>query len=284
MSPDIITCQGMSHTYRGSIKALNNINLSIKKGEVIGIVGQNGSGKTTLVKHFNGMLRPTEGKILYRKEDIIGKPVHEMSRLVGYVFQNPNHQLFSSSVEKELEFGPANLELPEDIIRSRVNSALEFFNLESVRNVHPYRLSFPLRKLVCIASIFTLQPNVFVLDEPTTGQDHRGIELIRNCIRKISSVGHAVIIVSHDMPLIAEVTKRMIVLWKGSIIADGHPRNVFLNQDVLEQSQLKPPQITQLSINISLIESPIKLVPVALSVEEYTKEFDKLNLRIKHDE
>jgi energy-coupling factor transport system ATP-binding protein len=273
----IIICQDLSHTYSGEVEALRNINLSIEQGDVLGIVGQNGSGKTTLVKHFNAMLKPTKGKVFVNKEDTAAKPVHEMSRTVGYVFQNPNHQLFASSVEKELAFGPSNLGLPDEIIQARVESALRLFDLENVRTIHPYRLTFPLRKLVCIASMYALQPEVYVLDEPTTGQDHAGVNRIKDVVEKISSEGRTVIIVSHDMPLVAEIAHRMVVLWEGSIIADAHPREVFSNQDVLQRSQLSPPQITQLAIRVARENPHQQLPPIALSINEYVEAFEKIN-------
>ena len=145
---------------------------TINRGEIVGVIGQNGSGKTTLVKHFNGLLRPTQGKVLVKGQDTAQIRVQQLAASVGYVFQNPNHQLFATTVEAELEFGPRNLGVPEEEVIERREKAIEFFNLQELRKLHPYRIGFPLRKLVGMASIYTMRPDVFVLDEPTTGQDN----------------------------------------------------------------------------------------------------------------
>src|SRR5262249_10820699 len=131
----------LSHVYPGGVHALKPTSLQVQAGEVLGVVGQNGSGKTTLVKHFNGLLRPTSGKLLVMGEDSAGKPVYELAKRVGYVFQNPNHQLFSTTVRAELQFGPTNLGLPPDDVQKRVDDAIAFFDLAALLERHPYRLA-----------------------------------------------------------------------------------------------------------------------------------------------
>ena len=235
----------MTHLYPGGVLALKETNLSVKAGEVLGVVGQNGSGKTTLVKHFNGLLRPTSGRLLIMGAASAKQPVHLLARHVGYVFQNPNHQLFATSVRAELEFGPANLGLPPEEIKARVAEATEFFELTQLLDRHPYRLAFPLRKLVGMASVYAMGPAVFVLDEPTTGQDHEGANLVRKLIGRLRAQGKTVVIVSHDMALIAEVADRVMALWSAEVLAVGSPREIFANDDVMQRTKLSPPQITQ---------------------------------------
>src|SRR5262249_10946142 len=158
-----------------------------------------------LVKHFNGLLRPSSGKLLVMGDDSAGRPVYELAKHVGYVFQNPNHQLFSTSVRAELEFGPTNLGLPAGEVQKRVEDAIAFFDLAALLERHPYRLAFPLRKLVAMASIYSMGPQVFVLDEPTTGQDHEGFNIVRRLVGRLREQQKTVVIVSHDMALLAEV-------------------------------------------------------------------------------
>jgi energy-coupling factor transport system ATP-binding protein len=250
MPENIIVCEGLWHIYPGDVTALRDANLSIAEGEVLGIIGQNGSGKTTLVKHFNGLLKPSKGKLTVDGMDVSAVGVHELSRSVGYVFQNPNHQIFAKSVTEELVFGPTNLGLEPEAVEERVERAIEFFALERLRNTHPYRLSFPLRKLVAMAAIYAMQPKVFVLDEPTTGQDHVGVSLVHKLIENLRAEDATVVIVSHDMILQAEATDRLVVLWQAEIIGDASPREIFSADELMQRTNLHPPQITQLSRRI----------------------------------
>jgi len=250
MPEEVIVCEGLWHIYPGDVVALRDASLTIAAGEAVGIIGQNGSGKTTLVKHFNGLLKPTKGRMLVDGVDASTVGVHELSRKIGYVFQNPNHQLFAKSVTEELAFAPTNLGLEPEVVEERVERAFEFFDLGPLRDTHPYRLSFPLRKLVAMAAIYTLEPKVFVLDEPTTGQDHVGVGLVQKLVEKLRTEGATVVIVSHDMILQAESTDRLVVLWQAQIIGDAMPREIFSADELMQKTNLQPPQVTQLSRRI----------------------------------
>ncbi len=259
-----IVCEGLSHEYPGGVLALRATDLTIPTGEVLGVVGQNGSGKTTLVKHFNGLLRPTAGRLLINGEDARPRPVHDLARHVGYVFQNPNHQLFATTVEAELRFGPNNLGLAPEAVEERVRQATVFFGLDRILGSHPYRLAFPLRKLVAMASIYAMGPEVFVLDEPTTGQDHAGSNMVRKLVERLRDEGRTVVIVSHDMALIAEVADRVLALWSAEVIAAGTPRVIFADDDVMRRTKLNPPQITQFARRWA----PASAAPLPLTVAE----------------
>jgi len=262
MTDPVLICEGLSHVYRTGFKALTDANLTVSPGEVVGVIGQNGSGKTTLVKHFNGLLKPTDGRVVAGGMDTREHTVQKLSRFVGYAFQNPNHQLFAKSVEEELAFGPTNLGIPQEQVSSQVEAAMEFFHLQPFRKQHPYRLSYPLRKLVGIASIFTMNPKVMVLDEPTTGQDHAGVRLIRDLIGRLQKRDFTVIVVSHDMNLIAEACGRAMVLWQSRIIADGTPRSIFGNPEIMERTRLQPPQVTRLAERVHVLGMPDPVLTV----------------------
>ena len=248
---------------RGAVVALDGVSLDVPVGQSLGIVGQNGSGKTTLTKLFNGLLRPTSGTVLVDGKDTAKHSVQEMAPTIGYVFQNPNHQLFASSVAEELAFGPTNMKMSPDEVKAKVEEAFEFFDLSQYRDHHPYRLSFPLRKLVGIASVFTMGPKVFVLDEPTTGQDHQTTTIINRLIHRLSERGSTVICVTHDMPLVADVSERMIVMWNAKIIADGTPKQVFSNREVMERTHIAPPQIAQISMDLKARKGKEAVLSVA---------------------
>lgn len=245
----VISVREARYVYpRGNVVALESISVDIPEGQSLGVVGQNGSGKTTLTKLLNGLLKPTSGQVFVGDRDTARSTVQELAGDVGYVFQNPNHQLFAPTVADELAFGPRNIGVPEAEIPERVAEAVEFFGLQDVLRLHPYRISFPLRKLVGIASIFTMRPRVFILDEPTTGQDHRTTSTINRLIRQLRDRGSTVICVAHDMPLLADVSERLIVMWNARLIADGTPREVFADRATMERTHLAPPQITQFSM------------------------------------
>lgn len=261
----VVRVDNVTYAYsKGAVVALDGVSLTVPRGQVVGVVGQNGSGKTTLTKLLNGLLKPTRGTIVVNGMNTADNPVQKMAAHVGYVFQNPNHQLFATTVEEELRFGPRNLGVTGDELTERVTEAVEFFGLQDVLALHPYRISFPLRKLVGIASIFTMRPRVFILDEPTTGQDHRTTGVINRLIHRLGDRGDTVICVSHDMPLLADVAERLIVMWNAKLISDDTPRNVFADRALMSQTHLAPPQVTELSLRIASRAGR----PAALSVEE----------------
>ena len=272
----IIKVQNLTHIYpTGQVVAVKDISLEINPGEIVGVIGQNGSGKTTLVKHFVGLLKPTTGKVIINGQDTAPMKVQQIAANVGYVYQNPNHQLFARTVREELAFGPRNLDLPEDEVNARVEQAVEFFHLEELLELHPYRISFPLRKLVGMASIYTMRPAVFILDEPTTGQDNITTQTVYRLIKKLRDEGSTVLCVAHDMILLAEVVDRMLVLRDGDLIMDATPREVFSNYEIMSSTHLTPPQITTLSLRLR--EKYDAFDNVALSIDEMVSEVQKFS-------
>ena len=263
----IIKVENLWHIYpTGNVTALRDISLNINKGELIGVIGQNGSGKTTLVKHFIGLLKPTRGKVYIDGEDTEPLKVQQLAAKVGYVYQNPNHQLFARTVQDELEFGPTNLGVPEEEVKERVEQAVKFFGLEELRYLHPYRIGFPLRKLVGMASIYTMKPDIFILDEPTTGQDNITTQKVYRLIKKLRDEGATVLCVAHDIILLSEVVDRMLVLRDAEIIMDASPREVFSNHEIMISTHLAPPQITSLSLRLR--NDKKRIADVVLCVDE----------------
>jgi energy-coupling factor transporter ATP-binding protein EcfA2 len=245
----VVSFQGVRFVYPGGgTVALDGVTFDVVAGQTLAIAGQNGSGKTTLTKLLNGLLHPTSGRVVVHGTDTSGRPVQELARHVGYVFQNPNHQLFARSVSQELAFGPRNLGLAPSDVEIRVAEAAEALGLSDVLEAHPYHLSFPIRKLVSIASVVTMRPSILVLDEPTTGQDDRTIDAIARAIVGLSEGGTTIVCVSHDMQFVARVADRILVMRQGRVVSDGTVREVFADIATLAATGLEPPQITRLSL------------------------------------
>ena len=228
--------------------ALKNINLMISSGEFVGIIGHTGSGKSTLIQHLNGLLKPTEGKVLINGKDIVSKNLKELRRQVGLVFQYPEHQLFEETVYKDIAFGLQKLELSESEIIKRVEAAVKAVGLsEAVLEKSPFELSGGQKRRVAIAGVLVMEPQVLVLDEPTAGLDPMGRDEIFRFIKKLhSDLGITIILVSHSMEDIARLVDRVIVMNKGSIEMDGPTKTIFKDIDRLEHIGLAAPQITYL--------------------------------------
>jgi energy-coupling factor transport system ATP-binding protein len=244
----IVAIDDLRFAYPDGAIALEGVSLAIDPGSVVGIVGQNGSGKTTLAKHLNGLLRPTSGRVVVDGLDTTTYPVRVIAGHVGYVFQNPTHQLFARTVAEELAFGPRNLGVAPDEIDVRIAAAAASLGLVTHLGAHPHRLPLAVRKLVSIGSVLTMRTPVLVLDEPTTGQDHRTADRIADVIREVRAAGTTVVAVSHDMALVADIADRIVVLDAGRVVADGLPRAVLSDPALAASTRLTPPQITQLAM------------------------------------
>jgi energy-coupling factor transport system ATP-binding protein len=248
---DVISIQDVWFTYPNGVEALKGINLTFQEGGITALIGQNGSGKTTLAKLTNGLLKPTRGKVFVEGTETTDKQPYELARHVGYAFQNPTQQLYTSSVEAELMAGPLNLGESNEEAKSRVDAAVSLFGLKGLENQRPSMLPFPLKKTVCLAAVYTMQPKVMLLDEPTTGQDHVGIRTVQGIIQKIRDAGMTVVIITHDMRLVAESAERVITMALGKIVKVGTPEEIFLDEEAMNAAALRPPQILELSSEIN---------------------------------
>jgi len=247
-------------------KALKGVTLDVYEGEMLAIIGHNGSGKTTLVKHFNGLLKPTYGIVKVYGRDTRALPMHELVKLVGYVFQDPDKQIFARRVYDELAFGPRNLGLPKSEVDKIVRNVAKTFGLEEYLSREPYSLSRGERQKVAIASVLALNPRILVVDEPTTGQDPTDRRIIMNLMRELNKEGKTIIFITHDMNLVAEFATRVIVMNDGLKVMEGSPREVFMKVDELRKLKLKPPSITEFFIRAR--ENFSINLPMPLTVNE----------------
>lgn len=245
----LINVENLDFSYPDGTPALFDINLQIGEQEFIALIGQNGSGKTTLSKCLNGLLKPTSGSVNVEGLDTREKGIiKQLVTKVGYVFQNPDHQLFNRSVYAEIAYGPNNISLPSAEVKERVEEAARVAGVEKdIFETHPYFLNKGLRQRVAIASILALRPNTIIVDEPTTGQDMKqSIEVMNFLQRLCKEEGHTIIIITHEMRIVADYAERTVVLGQGRVLLDGPTREIFAQPDILRQTYVEPPQITQL--------------------------------------
>jgi energy-coupling factor transport system ATP-binding protein len=254
----ILRTEGLVHVYGGETRALDGVDLSIGRGERVAIVGQNGSGKSTLVRHFNGLLRPTEGRVLVDGADAAGRRVAHLAATVGLAFQDPDRQIFAGKVRTEVGFGPRNLGLGGATLDAAVDAALVATGLDKDAQTNPYDLGYSRRKLLALASILAMGTPIVVLDEPTTGQDARGLEQIRRIVADLSAAGRTVIAVSHDMRFVAEAFERIVVMRDGRIVLDGTPAEVFAEPawPALASTFLEPPLAARIGARLGLGSTP----------------------------
>jgi len=273
LGQEIIRTESLWHVYEeGEVQALRGIDLSIKAGDFVGIIGQNGSGKTTLVKHFNRLLLPNYGDIWVMGENTKDCTIAQLSTQVGYVFQNPDFQICCQSVQDEMEFGPKNLKLDKEEIERRRNEVAKLFGFEERLDEKPFSLSKGERQKLAVASVLAMRPEVLIVDEPTTGQDYRTGNEMMEFYRSLNKSGKTVIIITHDMNLAAEYCNRIIVLRNGRILLDGPVRDVYSQSKILAKSFIQPPQITRFGQALDKYGLPIN----ALNVDEMYKHVSKL--------
>lgn len=241
----------LQFSYPDGPPVLQGISLTVESGDFVAIIGQNGSGKTTLVKHFNGLLRPTQGEVLLQGETIGDRGVSALAQHVGYVFQNPDHQIFSATVREELAFGPRNLGLDEASVASRVAAALARFNLESFADRQPAVLGFGLRRKVSIAAVVAMQTPILILDEPTAGLDLKSTTELMRLVGELNQQGYTIILITHDMRLVADYAPRCLVMRAGEVLAYGDTRAIFKQSDLLRETQISLPQICALGQRMS---------------------------------
>ena len=242
----VVSIGGLSHVYQDGTRALHDVDLEIRRGEFVGILGQNGSGKTTLVKHFNALLKPTEGTVIVAGLDTRKASIAEMALAVGYIFQNPDAQIFKMKVEEELAFGPQNVGLSEEEVSRRIKEAAEDLEISHLMDKNPFFLSKGEKQRVAVAAVMAMHPDILVLDEPTTGQDFKRAKEIMDLAVRLHDEGQTVVVITHDMNLAAEYCDRVVIMEGGRVLLDAPTREAFLAEEELNASSLRPPQVTVL--------------------------------------
>lgn len=258
----MIDVKDLHFTYPTGLEALRGINLTINDGEFLAVMGQNGAGKTTLVKHFNGLLKPTKGEVLVNGVNTRDVSVAKLARNVGFVFQNPDHQLFSETVEEEIAFALRNFGFKEAAIEKQVDWALNLLDVTQYRKTSPFMLSGGERKRVALASILAWDPQVIILDEPTIGQDHHQKEKLQQFILQLNAQKKTVIVVTHDVEFVAECNPRVILMSQGKILAEGITKEILTNQKLVAQASIVPPQITQIFLELADLGLPTDVIDV----------------------
>ncbi|MFZ2258966.1 MAG: energy-coupling factor transporter ATPase [Clostridiaceae bacterium] len=263
-------------------KALDDINLVIPEGKFVALIGHTGSGKSTLIQHFNGLIKPTSGKIIVDGLDINGPGVHkpEIRKKVGLVFQYPEYQLFEETVEKDVAFGPKNLDLSEDEVNSRVRRAIELVGLdfEEFRSKSPFELSGGQKRRVAIAGVVAMEPKVLILDEPTAGLDPQGREEILSELKELhANYNMTTILVSHSMEDVAELADVVIVMENGRIVLEDTPKAVFSQSALLESIGLASPQVTYLmhELKVHGFDVDENIINVADATQEILKSLQR---------
>ena len=253
-----IRVAGLVHVYPEGTRALDGVDLAIETGELVAIVGQNGSGKSTLVRHLNGLLRPTAGTVEILGEDAAGLRVAALAARVGLAFQNPDRQIFAGRVRAEVAFGPRNMGLRGEALETAVRDALAAVGLAAELDANPYDLGYSRRKLLAIASVLAMRTPIVILDEPTTGQDLRGVGRVRAIVDGLVAEGRTVIGISHDMRFVAETFRRVVVMRAGRVVLDGTPAAVFAQPSwpALAATYLEPPLAARVGARLGLGDTP----------------------------
>ena len=260
----VLRCENVYFKYPDGIEALRGINLSIREGELISLIGPNGSGKTTLAKILAGLLKPTSGEVYVMDNPIETYDRTTLSSLVSYVYQNPSHQIFNSSVWEEVFFGLKIRGISYDEAKKKVEEALRKFNLYKLRNEHPFFLSKGEKRRLALSSIYVLNPKIMVVDEPTTGQDKAFSEYLMRLFKELALTNKiAVIVITHDIPLAARYSDRLVVLSNGKVIADGTPHEVISDLKAIKKGHIIIPQVARIWNLLNLPSPP------PLSVDEF---------------
>ncbi|MFT0846263.1 ABC transporter ATP-binding protein [Actinomycetaceae bacterium L2_0104] len=237
----------LEHTYPTGDCAVAGVSLTFQGTQPVAIIGQNGAGKTTLVKHFNGILHPSRGRVAVDGVAIEERQTAQWAKTVGYVFQNPDDQLFSESVQAEFVFGPRQIGMGKREIGERLDYVAELVGLRDKLDTHPYDLTSTQKKFCTIGAVLMMDPKVIIFDEPTCGQDVAGNRRLERIVAELQAAGKLCITISHDMKFVTANFARTIVMSRGNVLIDGPTRDVFAHPEILKESFVSPPPITRVA-------------------------------------
>ena len=244
----MLEVKNIKYSYNSEYKALRGVSLKVEKGEMVALLGKNGAGKSTLFLHLNGIYEPDEGQVFIDGEELKydKKSLLKFRQKVGIVFQNPDDQIFAPTVEEDVAFGPLNLGLSMEEVQKRVTEALARVGMTGFEKTAPHHLSGGQKKRVSIAGILAMKPEIMVLDEPTAGLDPQGVEDLSKLLKELNEEGITIIISTHEVDLVPDYASRIFVLVDGELIAEGTPKEIFAQPDILEKANLKVPIVTDL--------------------------------------
>ncbi len=261
LGEETVAFDSARHSYEGGFEALGGVTLSIKAGDFVCLLGRNGSGKTTLAKHINGLLKPSSGSVAVKGVDNAGRDPGELGREVGFVFQDPDHQIFAATVQEEVAFAPRNFGVEKDEIERRVAAALELTGLSDHRESDPFVLTKGMRQRVALASVLSSEPEIIVFDEPTTGLDYPAQRAVMDLLHKLNQSGKTVIVITHALWVAAEYARRLVVMDRGAVVGDGPAREIMSDAGLMEKAGLRVPDITRLGLELGVkITSPAELL------------------------
>lgn len=267
--PTVVRIENLVFRYDDSPPAVDGVSLDIRAGEFVALVGQNGCGKTTLAKHLNGLHTPTEGEVLVLGRSTSGWTLPELGRRVGYVFQNPDHQIFANTVWDEVAFGARNYGFSEETVRKKVDAALAETGLSGRDLEDPFNLTRGERQQLAVASVLATDPEILILDEPTTGLDYHGQIAILNLVRRLNESGRTVVMITHSMWVVAEYADRCVIMSGGRVVLDGDVRTCFSNPELLESLYLEAPEAVRLGYEFGLVARSVREIADCLErVEE----------------
>lgn len=249
----LVEIGNLSFSYPGGPRVIDSVRLSIQPGEFIAIIGQNGSGKTTLAKQIVGLLKPDEGRVLIEGRDRTALPPAETAQQVGYVFQNPDHQIFAATVEDEVAFGPRNFGLAPEAVERRIDEVLSAVNLEGERGSDPFLLGKGERQRLAVASVLALRPRLLILDEPTTGLDYGEQRRMMKLVTELNDAGIAIAIITHTPWLVAAYARRVVLMRHGRLLFDGAVRDFFADDELLRGSSFRAPEVTALGRRFGVV-------------------------------
>ena len=244
----MIEVKNLKYSYNSQYQALKGVSLKVNKGEMVSLLGKNGAGKSTLFLHLNGIYEPDEGQVFIDGEELKydKKSLLKFRQKVGIVFQNPDDQIFAPTVEEDVAFGPLNLGLPMEEVQDRVEDALARVGMSGFEKAAPHHLSGGQKKRVAIAGILAMKPEIMVLDEPTAGLDPQGVTNLSKLLSQLNDEGITIIISTHEVDLVPNYADKIFVLVDGLLIAEGTPKEIFSQPEILEKANLKVPIVTDL--------------------------------------
>jgi energy-coupling factor transporter ATP-binding protein EcfA2 len=249
-STPLIEFQNVHYSYKGESAALRGVNLTIHAGELVAILGRNGSGKTTLARHIIGLLQPAQGRVIVGGRDVAATPTHELTQQIGFCFQNPNHQIVSFKVRDEMTFGLKAHNIDPAEFDGRIQRALELVNLLDVLDAEIFDLGKGQKQRLALASVLTLNPQILVIDEPTTGQDPQMTKEIFDIIKHLNDLGTTVLMITHRVDYAAAYAHRAIVMNRGEVAFDGPVLDLISNLEIMRANALELPDITKLALQL----------------------------------